>query len=81
MLTMDSYSISHSMSMPTTRNTETFKSFEEKVETTVSSIKTKVGGTASGGNFEDVLSSAAQASAQNASPTASANDLGEHKEC
>ncbi|XP_046692265.1 tumor protein D53 isoform X3 [Silurus meridionalis] len=76
-----SYSISHSMSMPTTRNTETFKSFEEKVETTVSSIKTKVGGTASGGNFEDVLSSAAQASAQNASPTASANDLGEHKEC
>ncbi|KAF7690492.1 tumor protein D53 isoform X2 [Silurus meridionalis] len=63
------------------RNTETFKSFEEKVETTVSSIKTKVGGTASGGNFEDVLSSAAQASAQNASPTASANDLGEHKEC
>lgn len=47
------------------RNSPTFKSFEEKVETTVTSLKTKVGGTNhSGGSFEDVLSSAAHASAQ-----------------
>ncbi|XP_070589555.1 tumor protein D53 isoform X3 [Erythrolamprus reginae] len=47
------------------RNSPTFKSFEEKVETTVTSIKTKVGGTPhSGGNFEEVLSSAANASAR-----------------
>ncbi|XP_055005193.1 tumor protein D53 isoform X8 [Boleophthalmus pectinirostris] len=46
------------------RNSPSFKSFEEKVETTVSSIKTKVGGTGSGGSFEDVLSSAANASNQ-----------------
>uniref|UniRef100_A0A670XZS7 TPD52 like 1 n=1 Tax=Pseudonaja textilis TaxID=8673 RepID=A0A670XZS7_PSETE len=48
------------------RNSPTFKSFEEKVETTVTSIKTKVGGNPHhGGNFEEVLSSAANASAQN----------------
>ncbi|XP_070589554.1 tumor protein D53 isoform X2 [Erythrolamprus reginae] len=59
------YSIRHSMSMPAMRNSPTFKSFEEKVETTVTSIKTKVGGTPhSGGNFEEVLSSAANASAR-----------------
>lgn len=46
------------------RNSPSFKSFEEKVETTVSSIKTKVGGTGPGGSFEDVLSSAANASNQ-----------------
>uniref|UniRef100_A0A3Q2VNV4 Tpd52 like 1 n=2 Tax=Haplochromini TaxID=319058 RepID=A0A3Q2VNV4_HAPBU len=46
------------------RNSPSFRSFEEKVENTVSTIKTKVGGTGSGGSFEDVLSSAAHASSQ-----------------
>ncbi|KAK2856369.1 hypothetical protein Q5P01_005104 [Channa striata] len=46
------------------RNSSSFKSFEEKVENTVSTIKTKVGGTGTGGSFEDVLSSAANASSQ-----------------
>ncbi|NXK46508.1 TPD53 protein, partial [Chauna torquata] len=47
------------------RNSPTFKSFEEKVETTVTSLKTKVGGTShTGGSFEEVLSSTAHASAQ-----------------
>ncbi|XP_008118123.1 tumor protein D53 isoform X2 [Anolis carolinensis] len=60
-----SYSIRHSISMPAMRNSPTFKSFEEKVETTVTSLKTKVGGASHpGGSFEEVLSSAAQASAQ-----------------
>ncbi|KAJ8797422.1 hypothetical protein J1605_017650 [Eschrichtius robustus] len=46
-------------------NSPTFKSFEERVETTVTSLKTKVGGTNhGGGSFEEVLSSTAQASAQ-----------------
>ncbi|NWR72076.1 TPD53 protein, partial [Centropus unirufus] len=46
-------------------NSPTFKSFEEKVETTVTSLKTKVGGTSNtGGSFEEVLSSTAHASAQ-----------------
>ncbi|XP_060772436.1 tumor protein D53 isoform X2 [Neoarius graeffei] len=63
------------------RNSQSFKSFEEKVETTVSNIKSKVGGNASGGSFEDVLSSAAQASAQNTGPTPSTNDLRENDEC
>ncbi|XP_032750760.1 tumor protein D53 isoform X3 [Rattus rattus] len=50
------------------RNSPTFKSFEERVETTVTSLKTKVGGTNhSGGSFEEVLSSTAHASSQNAS--------------
>ncbi|CAL9692262.1 unnamed protein product [Knipowitschia caucasica] len=53
------------------RNSPSFKSFEEKVETTVTSIKTKVGGTGPGGSFEDVLSSAANASNQD-TPTNSA---------
>nr|XP_057913071.1 tumor protein D53 isoform X8 [Doryrhamphus excisus] len=44
------------------RNSPSFKSFEEKVESTVSTIKTKVGGSGTGGSFEDVLSSAAKAS-------------------
>nr|XP_020842638.1 tumor protein D53 isoform X4 [Phascolarctos cinereus] len=60
------YSIRHSISMPAMRNSPTFKSFEERVETTVTSLKTKVGGTSSGGNFEEVLSSTAHASAQSA---------------
>ncbi|XP_076873958.1 tumor protein D53 isoform X2 [Brachyhypopomus gauderio] len=46
------------------RNSSGFKSFEEKVENTVSNIKSKVGGSGTGASFEDVLSSAAQASAQ-----------------
>lgn len=71
-----SYSIRHSVSMPTMRNSPSFKSFEEKVESTVSNIKSKVGGTSSGGSFEEVLSSAAQASAQDI-PT---NNLTENSE-
>ncbi|XP_025910382.1 tumor protein D53 isoform X2 [Nothoprocta perdicaria] len=60
-----SYSIRHSISMPAMRNSPTFKSFEEKVESTVTNLKTKVGGTApAGGSFEEVLSSTAHASAQ-----------------
>ncbi|XP_071226075.1 tumor protein D53-like isoform X4 [Salvelinus alpinus] len=59
-----SYSIRHSMSMPAMRNSPSFKSFEEKVECTVSNIKTKVGSQGGGGSFEEVLSSAAHASAQ-----------------
>uniref|UniRef100_A0A2K5X0T6 TPD52 like 1 n=1 Tax=Macaca fascicularis TaxID=9541 RepID=A0A2K5X0T6_MACFA len=47
------------------QNSPTFKSFEERVETTVTSLKTKVGGTnPNGGSFEEVLSSTAHASAQ-----------------
>ncbi|XP_019911542.1 tumor protein D53 isoform X8 [Esox lucius] len=46
------------------RNSPSFKSFEEKVESTVSNIKTKVGSQGGGGSFEEVLSSAAHASAQ-----------------
>ncbi|XP_026197244.1 tumor protein D53 isoform X5 [Anabas testudineus] len=46
------------------RNSQSFKSFEEKVENTVSTIKTKVGGTGTGGSFEEVLSSAANATSQ-----------------
>ncbi|XP_045428663.1 tumor protein D53 isoform X9 [Pipistrellus kuhlii] len=46
-------------------NSPTFKSFEERVETTVTSLKTKVGGpNPGGGSFEEVLSSTAHASAQ-----------------
>ncbi|XP_070844056.1 tumor protein D53 isoform X2 [Chaetodon trifascialis] len=59
-----SYSIRHSMSMPTMRNSPSFKSFEETVENTVSTIKTKVGASESRGSFEEVLSSAANASSQ-----------------
>uniref|UniRef100_A0A8B9KT14 Tpd52 like 1 n=1 Tax=Astyanax mexicanus TaxID=7994 RepID=A0A8B9KT14_ASTMX len=58
------------------RNSPSFKSFEEKVENTVTNIKSKVGGTSSGGSFEEVLSSAAQASAQDI-PT---NNLPENSE-
>uniref|UniRef100_A0A3Q1F459 Tpd52 like 1 n=1 Tax=Acanthochromis polyacanthus TaxID=80966 RepID=A0A3Q1F459_9TELE len=71
-----SYSIRHSMSMPTMRNSPSFRSFEEKVENTVSTIKTKVGGTGSGGSFEDVLSSAANATSQD-TPTNNLTDSSE----
>ncbi|XP_035802866.1 tumor protein D53 isoform X6 [Amphiprion ocellaris] len=73
------YSIRHSMSMPTMRNSPSFRSFEEKVETTVSTIKTKVGGTGSGGSFEDVLSSAANATSQD-TPTNNLTD-GSERPC
>ncbi|OWK60027.1 tumor protein D52 isoform X4 [Lonchura striata] len=53
-------SIQHSISMPIMRNSPTFKSFEEKVE----NFKYKVGGSKpAGGDFGDVLNSAANASA------------------
>ncbi|XP_017264662.1 tumor protein D53 isoform X6 [Kryptolebias marmoratus] len=55
------------------RNSPSFKSFEEKVENTVSTIKTKVGGPGTGGSFEDVLSSAANASSQD-TPTNNLTD-------
>ncbi|KAJ8355940.1 hypothetical protein SKAU_G00187340 [Synaphobranchus kaupii] len=71
------YSIRHSMSMPTMRNSSSFKSFEEKVETTVSTIKSKVGGTDTGGSFEEVLSSTAHASAQDTPSSAHLTDGGE----
>ncbi|XP_034382970.1 tumor protein D53 isoform X5 [Cyclopterus lumpus] len=74
-----SYSIRHSMSMPTMRNSPSFKSFEEKVETTVSTIKTKVGGAEAGGSFEEVLSSAAHASSQD-TPTNNLTD-GSERPC
>ncbi|XP_038029851.2 tumor protein D52 isoform X4 [Anas platyrhynchos] len=53
-------SIQHSISMPIMRNSPTFKSFEEKVE----NLKFKVGGNKpAGGDFGEVLNSAANASA------------------
>ncbi|XP_061609571.1 tumor protein D53 isoform X3 [Phyllopteryx taeniolatus] len=70
------YSISHSMSMPAMRNSPSFRSFEEKVESTVTNIKTKVGGPGAGGSFEDVLSSAAKASSQD-TPTNNLTDAPE----
>ncbi|XP_060908278.1 tumor protein D53 isoform X3 [Labrus mixtus] len=54
-------------------NSPSFKSFEEKVENTVTTIKTKVGGSETGGSFEDVLSSAANASSQD-TPTSPSTD-------
>ncbi|KAL2081929.1 hypothetical protein ACEWY4_021747 [Coilia grayii] len=57
------------------RNSPSFKSFEEKVETTVSTIKSKVSPGA-GGNFEEVLSSAANASSQD-TPTNNLSEAGE----
>ncbi|XP_029903416.1 tumor protein D53 isoform X2 [Myripristis murdjan] len=70
------YSIRHSMSMPTMRNSPSFKSFEERVENTVSNIKTKVGGPGTGGSFEEVLSSAANATSQE-TPTNNLTDISE----
>ncbi|KAG8011213.1 hypothetical protein GBF38_005910 [Nibea albiflora] len=58
------------------RNSPSFKSFEEKVENTVSTIKTKVGSSETGGSFEDVLSSAANASSQD-TPTNTLTDSSE----
>ncbi|XP_039605736.1 tumor protein D53 [Polypterus senegalus] len=68
MLSWSSYNLRHSMSMPTMRSSTSFKSFEEKVENTVSTLKSKVGASSnSGGSFEDVLSSTANASSQDLS--------------
>ncbi|XP_034555089.1 tumor protein D53 isoform X4 [Notolabrus celidotus] len=61
------------------RNSPSFKSFEEKVENTVSNIKTKVGASETGGSFEDVLSSAANASSED-TPTSTSTD-GAEKTC
>ncbi|XP_019117005.2 tumor protein D53 isoform X3 [Larimichthys crocea] len=58
------------------RNSPSFKSFEEKVENTVSTIKTKVGSSETGGSFEEVLSSAANASSQD-TPTNTLTDSSE----
>ncbi|CAH2249789.1 Hypothetical predicted protein [Pelobates cultripes] len=59
-----SYSIRHSISMPAMRNSPTFKSFEERVENTVTSLRAKVGApNQTQGSFEEVLSSTAHASA------------------
>ncbi|TRY88936.1 hypothetical protein DNTS_008507 [Danionella cerebrum] len=55
------------------RNSPSFKSFEDKVENTVSNIKSKVGGARGAGSFEEVLSSAAHASAQD-TPTNSVTE-------
>ncbi|XP_037100058.1 tumor protein D53 isoform X5 [Syngnathus acus] len=61
------------------RNSPSFRSFEEKVESTVSSIKTKVGGPGAGGSFEDVLSSTAKASSQD-TPTNNLTDTPERSQ-
>nr|XP_019947406.1 PREDICTED: tumor protein D53 isoform X4 [Paralichthys olivaceus] len=60
------------------RNSPSFKSFEEKVENTVSTLKTKVGGTGAGGSFEEVLSSTANASSQD-TPTNNLTDSSERQ--
>ncbi|XP_051908867.1 tumor protein D53 isoform X5 [Hippocampus zosterae] len=61
------------------RNSPSFRSFEEKVESTVSNIKTKVGSPGAGGSFEDVLSSTAKASSQD-TPTHNLTDTPERME-
>ncbi|XP_032999618.1 tumor protein D53 isoform X1 [Lacerta agilis] len=76
------YSIRHSISMPAMRNSPTFKSFEEKVETTVTSLKTKVGGAShTGGSFEEVLNSAAHASAQSSTVSTRLPETEEELQC
>ncbi|XP_035630676.1 tumor protein D53 isoform X6 [Oncorhynchus keta] len=60
-------------------NSPSFKSFEEKVESTVSNIKqTKVGSQGGGGSFEEVLSSAAHASAQE-TPSNNLSESSDHE--
>ncbi|XP_044281241.1 tumor protein D53 isoform X3 [Varanus komodoensis] len=64
------------------RNSPTFKSFEEKVESTVTSLKTKVGGTSHpGGSFEEVLSSTAHASAQSSIAGTRLSEAEEELQC
>ncbi|XP_078730631.1 tumor protein D53 homolog isoform X2 [Lampetra fluviatilis] len=61
-------SIRHSISMPAMRNSPSFKSFEERVENTVTTLKSKVGGEGQpSSNFEEVLSSTASASGHDTS--------------
>eukprot|EP00066_Takifugu_rubripes_P021019 XP_011610285.1 PREDICTED: tumor protein D53 isoform X4 [Takifugu rubripes] len=60
------------------RNSPSFRSLEEKMENTVSNIKTKVGASESKGNFEEVLSSAASASSQDL-PTNNTMDSSERQ--
>uniref|UniRef100_A0A8C7UVU5 Tpd52 like 1 n=1 Tax=Oncorhynchus mykiss TaxID=8022 RepID=A0A8C7UVU5_ONCMY len=60
------------------RNSPSFKSFEEKVECTVSNKKTKVGSQGGGGSFEEVLSSAAHASAQE-TPSNNMSESSDHE--
>lgn len=49
-------------------NTPTFKSFEDRLDSTVSTLKTKVGGASNvGASFEEVLNSTAHASAESCS--------------
>ncbi|XP_023652899.1 tumor protein D53 isoform X4 [Paramormyrops kingsleyae] len=71
------YSIRESMSMPAMRNSTSFRSFEDKVESTVSNLKSKVGGNSSGGSFEEVLSSTAHASIQEVPTNAVTSESGE----
>ncbi|KAJ6655254.1 hypothetical protein lerEdw1_005598 [Lerista edwardsae] len=64
------------------RNSPTFKSFEEKVETTVISLKTKVGSAShSGGSFEEVLNSTAHASAQSSVSSTRLPETDEELQC
>ncbi|XP_056872092.1 tumor protein D53 isoform X5 [Takifugu flavidus] len=72
------YSLKQSVSMPAMRNSPSFRSLEEKMENTVSNIKTKVGTSESKGNFEEVLSSAASASSQDL-PTNNTMDSSERQ--
>ncbi|CAM9569210.1 tumor protein D53-like isoform X3 [Lampetra fluviatilis] len=65
---MNYSSIRHSISMPAMRNSPSFKSFEERVENTVTTLKSKVGGEGQpSSNFEEVLSSTASASGHDTS--------------
>ncbi|XP_023652900.1 tumor protein D53 isoform X6 [Paramormyrops kingsleyae] len=59
------------------RNSTSFRSFEDKVESTVSNLKSKVGGNSSGGSFEEVLSSTAHASIQEVPTNAVTSESGE----
>uniref|UniRef100_A0A8C4QUW4 Tpd52 like 1 n=1 Tax=Eptatretus burgeri TaxID=7764 RepID=A0A8C4QUW4_EPTBU len=60
---MNYASMRQSISMPVMRNSPTFKSFEERVENTVYNLKSKVvAPSPTGGTFEEVLNSTANAS-------------------
>uniref|UniRef100_A0A4W5RHS4 Tpd52 like 1 n=1 Tax=Hucho hucho TaxID=62062 RepID=A0A4W5RHS4_9TELE len=70
---------SNSLGQSDDGNSPSFKSFEEKVECTVSNIKqTKVGRQGGGGSFEEVLSSAAHASAQE-TPSNNMSESSDHE--
>ncbi|XP_031442111.1 tumor protein D52 isoform X2 [Clupea harengus] len=59
-------SLHHSASMPVMRNTPTFKSFEERVDT----LKTKITPTPSPGNIEEVMNSTANSEPIESQPEA-----------